>query len=318
MLPRHLVVYTACLAGPLVLCTAQAAVQSPASLVIRLAVAAAAGGDEKPRGTRTEAEDRLAQGYTFNSMIRKAGVRFIIAADQTALANTRSASSSTVPILFISDPVARVPDLLAAMVRTQCDERLAVLEYLGTQEGHESYRITCGIGSGRDTVIATAAPGPAGTYAGTTKVQEIDYLRVRLDAIEVTLKGEVRVTLAFQNITDDDRGLAVAFFDQNSTGIADFWKFFPKADGALTDNAGNSFSIASPGLEVFGRTNADYVIVRPGTEASTTLAFNTRNMKLGSSLNLSLPIWLVTRIKGTTTQQRRTFTIRLTDIRPIL
>jgi hypothetical protein len=297
--------------------TGKATAQSPASLILRLLIAAA-GENEKPRGTRTEAQDRIAQGYTFNSLPRNAGTRFILASDETALSGVRSAPPSSLPVLFSSDPVARVPELLATVVQTQCNERLALLEYLGTQENRESYRITCGLGSGNESVVASAAPGPAGSYRGPTKIQDLDYVRVRLDHIEITLSGEVLVTLAFQNVTDDDRGFAVAFFDGNSTGIADFWKFFPRAEGALTDNAGNSFAVSNPGVDVFGRHNTDYLIVRSGAEASSTVAFSTRNLKLGSSFSLSLPIWLVTRIKGTTTQQRRTYTIRFTDIRPAL
>lgn len=306
-----------CLTVGLSLPIATANAQSPVSLVLRLLIAAA-GETETPRGTRTETEDRQAQGYTFNSLPRRAGVRFVLASDQAALSDASSTDSSSLPILFSSDAVARVPELFATVVQTQCIERIAVLEYLGAEENHESFRITCGLRSGIGSVVAAAEPGPAGSYRGTKKVQQIDYLRVRLDNIEVTLSGEVLVTLAFQNTTEDDRGLAVAFFDRNSTGIADFWKFFPRADGALTDNSGNSFAVSSPGVEVFGRDANDYLIVRPGSEASATVAFSTRNVKLGSSFNLSLGIWLVTRTKGTTARQRLSHTIRFTDVKPAL
>lgn len=313
---RPVLVLTASLTLAFAISVATAGAQSPAALVLRLLIAAASEGDV-PRGTRTEAQDRRAQGYTFNSLPRNVGVRFILASDEAAFSDMPSASPS-LPVLFSSDPVARVPELFATVVQTQCTERLAMLEYLGTEENHESFRITCGLGSGIEAVVAAAEPGPAGSYRGAKKVQDFEYLRVRLDDIEVTLTGEVLITLVFQNTTDDDRGLAVAFFDPNSTGIADFWKFFPRADGALTDNAGNSFDVSSPGVQVFGRHNTDYLIVRPEAEASTTVSFRTRNVKLGSSFNLSMGIWLVTRVEGTTTQQRRAYTVRFRDIRPVL
>jgi len=85
----------------------------------------------------------------------------------------------------------------------------------------------------------------------------------------------------------------------------------PARGRRLTDNSVTRAS--QPGRGGFGRHNTDYLIVRrPGSVYDCS--FLTR-IEAGSSFNLSIGIWLVTRIDGTTTQRRRVDTIRFTDIR---
>jgi hypothetical protein len=296
---------------------APASAQTPISFVLRLLATAAmhGGSGAVPRDPE---KSRLAQDFVFNSIPRAAGTRFVVVANEQQFASSGTSSillSTGLAILFVADPFARIPDQIANEVNNKCSAGWATLQYLSDNEPYESFAVTCGSGgSPNNPTVVKRTPEQPGEYQGAPKVHRIQHLEASLEALEITNQGSIRAIVRLKNTSAGGVTVAVALKARHSDGIADFWKFFPQADGELSDNAGNSYTLLEAAGIGYARELSDWAFLRSGEERFATLTFGASG-RAGSSFALSFGIWLGFR-DGAHEQRPGMYRVRLSDIRP--
>ena len=149
-----------------------------------------------------------------------------------------------------------------------------------------------------DSVVAGSDPrapeGGSPTGDSRLPTQEFRSLKVALMALEPLRDGNFRATLRFENI-DASAGLALAHRAENSDGIADFWKFFPRPIGLITDDRGNTYGLSSQSPLGFARDENDWLVMRPGETSTQTILFEKRSgAPPGSVFTISMDLRVVT------------------------
>lgn len=124
----------------------------------------------------------------------------------------------------------------------------------------------------------THAQGSGGGVS-TGISQTFQGLRVTPFRVEANRGDQVRVILKLQNVTAEsgsEQTIAVAFKAQDSNTMGDFGNFFPKkAIAELRDDAGNSyFHQGANGLQ-FGKTQNEWMFLKPGGSVPVTYNFST-------------------------------------------
>jgi hypothetical protein len=284
--------------------------------LLRLAVSAALHSDP-PSEPRTDRHAKLAQGYYFNTIPRGIGQTFVVVADVSKFdrANISSGAQINIPMLFVDDPTARVPNQILQEVGSKCQDGWATLQFVGKERSEEVFSITCGLRPSSDpAAIVKRSPDKPGEVEGERKSKVVNYLEVSVDSFDVSRQGEVRVTLRLKNI-EPRLGLAVALKALHSDGIADFWKFFPMSDGRLSDNAGGTYNLMQASGIGFARESADWAILRAGEETFVTLVFS-GPPRPATSFSLTFGIWMGYRTGPSNEQRHGSYAVHLADIRP--
>lgn len=158
-------------------------------------------------------------------------------------------------------------------------------------------------------------PERTGGYEGTSQFQTAGSLEARLVSFQALAGGNLVATLALRNTRPDKGAIAIAVKAEHSGGIADFWKFFPRATAHATDDEGNRYRCSEVSGLGFARQKSDWNILRGPEEMTATFTFyGSDAARSARSFSLTFELWHVEASWGE--GERRATTLTFHDIRP--
>lgn len=136
----------------------------------------------------------------------------------------------------------------------------------------------------------------AGDYEGSTRFERYRNLDVRLESLQHLKSGDVVAALRLRNAKPDSGPIAIALKAEGSGGIADYWKFFPRATASMTDSQGNEYGTSSVTGIGFAREESDWTFLRTADEVTVTLNFSGGSrFSQGGSFTIVIELWYVDR-----------------------